>query len=43
MRNARSKIKDLATGFRYHDLRHYFAGPFTAYRTKQAGFGQMSK
>jgi integrase len=25
MRKARSKVKGLPTGFRYHDLRHYFA------------------
>jgi hypothetical protein len=25
MRKARSKVKDLPAGFRYHDLRHYFA------------------
>src|SRR5215471_10334146 len=25
MRKARQKVKDLPAGFRYHDLRHYFA------------------
>ena len=25
MRKARSEVKCLPTGFRYHDLRHYFA------------------
>jgi len=25
MRKARSKVKGLTAGFRYHDLRHYFA------------------
>ena len=25
MRTARKKIPDLPAGFRYHDLRHYFA------------------
>jgi hypothetical protein len=26
MRKARGKVNDLPVGFRYHDLRHYFAG-----------------
>jgi integrase len=25
MRTARKKVRDLPVGFRYHDLRHYFA------------------
>ena len=42
MRKARSKVKDLPAGFRYHGLRHYFASlliaggaMLTAYRTEQ--------
>jgi len=31
MRKARSKVKDLPAGFRYHDLRHYFASLLIAY------------
>jgi len=40
MRKARSKVKDLPAGFRYHDLRHYFAGLLIA---DGADIDQMSK
>ena len=31
MRKARSEVKGLPTGFRYHDLRHYFASLLIAF------------
>ena len=43
MRKARGKIKDLPAGFRYHDLRHYFASLLIASRAGQTGYAaQMS-
>ena len=36
MRKARSKVYGLPAGFRYHDLRHYFASLLTEQRRNSA-------
>ena len=47
MRKARSEVKNLPAGFRYHDLRHYFAslliadGAYTSkYSSNSCGVGR---
>jgi integrase len=46
MRKARSEVQDLPAGFRYHDLRHYFASLLIAdgadVKTVQAGLRHAS-